>query len=87
LKIRSSINLPWVTRGPTKKLGRIGSAVLTFVGYKHKTDKQNISVQPFGRPEATYLYECLVLLYRKIIIIIMIKTKLKILITIITAIK
>jgi len=25
--------------GPTKKLGSIGSAVLTFVGYKH-TDRQ-----------------------------------------------
>ena len=25
---------PGVTRGPTKKLGQIGSAVLTFIGYK-----------------------------------------------------
>ena len=28
-----------VTRGPTKNLGPIGSAVLTFIGYK-QTDKQ-----------------------------------------------
>ena len=32
-------NFPVVTRDLTKKLGPIGSAVLTFIGYK-QTDKQ-----------------------------------------------
>ena len=27
-------------RDPTKNLGPIGSAVLTFIGYKQKTDRQ-----------------------------------------------
>ena len=34
---------PKVTQGYTKKLGRIGSAVLTFIGYKQidtQTDRQ-----------------------------------------------
>jgi len=39
LKIESSIILPWFTQGPTQNLGPIGSAVLTFIGYK-QTDRQ-----------------------------------------------
>ena len=41
LKFWSFINLP--TRDPTKILGLIGSAVLTFIGYK-QTDKQSIYI-------------------------------------------
>ena len=38
-KIRSSINLPHgVTRGPTKNVRPIGSAVFAFIGHK-RTDK------------------------------------------------
>ena len=40
LKIRSLITFLWVTRAPTKNLGPIGSAVLTFIGYKTQTNKQ-----------------------------------------------
>ena len=39
LKIRPSITFPGVTQGPTKVLGPIGSAVLTFIGHK-QTDRQ-----------------------------------------------
>ena len=40
LKFWSFINLPRGHGCPTKKLGPIGSAVLTFIGYK-QTDKHH----------------------------------------------
>jgi len=43
LKIRSSINLPWRHLKSHKKMGLIGSAVLTFMGYK-QTDRQTSKV-------------------------------------------
>ena len=41
------IIFPEVTRGPTKNLDPIGSAVLTFIGYKQtdkQTDKPNLYI-------------------------------------------
>ena len=46
LKIWSSLNLPWGHARSHKKVGPIGSAVLTFIRYKH-TDKLNLYIQNF----------------------------------------
>ena len=40
LKFDHSKTFHGVMRDPTKNLGPIGSAVLTFIGYKQKTDRQ-----------------------------------------------
>ena len=46
LKIPSSINLTWGHARSLKKLGPIGSAVLTFIGYK-RTDRQTSKVHRY----------------------------------------
>ena len=43
LKFWSFINLPWGHWGPIQIFSPIGSAVLTFIGYK-QTDKQSIYI-------------------------------------------
>ena len=63
LKIRSTIPLPGVTRGYTKNLGPIGSAVLTFIGYK-QTDKQT-NRQTNKQADKPNLYTEVVLSYFK----------------------
>ena len=48
---------PGVTRGQTKNLGPICSAVLTFMGYK-QTDKQSIYIDyAFRAPRAHLLFK------------------------------
>jgi len=53
LKIWSSINLPWGQARPQNKFGSIGSAVLTFTGYK-QTNK--ICLKPIFKKLSILFY-------------------------------
>ena len=51
-----SQTFPGVMRGPTKNLGPIGSAVLTFIGYKQTNKQPNKQTNRQTDKQSIYIY-------------------------------